>query len=51
MNDHGWAPRSKPKLELGKPPVGLHGRPRVAFDRQVAVLVRLDREIVDHEVR
>ena len=39
------------ELQLGKPPVGLHGGARVAFDRQVAVLERLDRQVVDHRRR
>ena len=36
------------ELQLGKPPVGLHGGARIALDRQIAVLERLDRQIVDH---
>ena len=39
------------QLQLGEPPVGLHGGARIAFDRQVAVFERLDREIVDHRGR
>ena len=48
MNDHGCAAQIEAELQLGKPPVGLHGGARVALDRQVAVLERLDRQIVDH---
>ena len=39
----GLAAQVEAQLQLGKPPVRLHRGPRIAFDRQIAVLERLDR--------
>ncbi len=39
------------ELQLGKSPVGLHRGARVTFDRQLAVLERLDGQIIDHRMR
>ena len=39
------------ELQLGKSPIGLHRGARVTFDRQLAVLERLDGQIVNHRIR
>ena len=37
------------ELQLGNSPVGLHGRPRVALDREVFVLERAEGAVVEHD--
>jgi hypothetical protein len=36
------------QLQLGNSPIRLHGRPRIALDRQVVVLERAKRAVVEH---
>ena len=37
------------ELQLRNPPIRLHRRPRIALDRQVFVLERAERAVVEHE--
>ena len=46
----GLAAQVEPELQLGHPPVGLHGRPRVALDRQALVDERPHRGVVHRVV-
>ena len=38
------------QLQLREPPVGLHGRARIALDRKIAVFERLYRQVVNHQM-
>ena len=46
----GLAAQVEAQLQLGHPPVGLHGGPRVALDRQALVLERAHRGVVHRVV-